>query len=158
MAFIDYSMKQLAAKVVYYGPGMSGKTTNLQWVFEHTSADSRGEMLTLEDSNGNTVGYDVLPVYVGSIAGFNTQIQLYTVPGSALFPSGRKMLLQGVDGVVFVADSQQPMLEANIASLRELTENLDDRVWFPCWTFLPSSGRHGCGNVTDGEEDPWQNS
>jgi len=124
MVFFNYSTMQMAAKIVYYGPGLCGKTTNLQFIYGHTSNDSRGEMVSLETETDRTLFFDLLPIDVGSIAGFNTRIQLYTVPGQVFYNTTRKLVLKGVDGVVFVADSQRPMLQTNVDSLRNLEENL----------------------------------
>jgi signal recognition particle receptor subunit beta len=126
MVFFNYSTMQMAAKVVYYGPGLCGKTTNLQYIYSHTSRDSRGEMVSLETETDRTLFFDLLPIDVGSIAGFATRIQLYTVPGQVFYNTTRKLVLKGVDGVVFVADSQRPMLQANIDSFRNLAENIQE--------------------------------
>jgi mutual gliding-motility protein MglA len=126
MVFFNYSTMQMAAKVVYYGPGLCGKTTNLQYIYSHTANDSRGEMVSLETETDRTLFFDLLPIDVGSIAGFATRIQLYTVPGQVFYNTTRKLVLKGVDGVVFVADSQRPMLQANIDSFRNLEENLQE--------------------------------
>lgn len=124
MVFFNYSTMQMAAKVVYYGPGLCGKTTNLQWIFDHTSNDSRGEMVSLATETDRTLFFDLLPIDVGSIAGFSTRIQLYTVPGQVFYNTTRKLVLKGVDGVVFVADSQRPMQQANKESFQNLEDNL----------------------------------
>ena len=124
MVFFNYSTMQMAAKVVYYGPGLCGKTTNLQYIYSRTADDSRGEMVSLETDTDRTLFFDLLPIDVGSIAGFTTRIQLYTVPGQVFYNTTRKLVLKGVDGVVFVADSQRPMLQANIDSFKNLEENL----------------------------------
>jgi signal recognition particle receptor subunit beta len=124
MVFFNYSTMQMTAKVVYYGPGLCGKTTNLQYIYGHTANDSRGEMVSLETETDRTLFFDLLPIDVGNIGGFSTRIQLYTVPGQVFYNTTRKLVLKGVDGVVFVADSQRPMLQANIDSLRNLEENL----------------------------------
>lgn len=124
MVFFNYSTMQMAAKVVFYGPGLCGKTTNLQWIFDHTSNDSRGEMVSLATETDRTLFFDLLPIDVGSIAGFSTRIQLYTVPGQVFYNTTRKLVLKGVDGVVFVADSQRPMMQANKESFQNLEENL----------------------------------
>jgi signal recognition particle receptor subunit beta len=126
MVFFNYSTMQMAAKVVYYGPGLCGKTTNLQYIYGHTANDSRGEMVSLETETDRTLFFDLLPIDVGSIAGFNTRIQLYTVPGQVFYNTTRKLVLKGVDGIVFVADSQRPMLSANVESLKNLEENLGE--------------------------------
>jgi mutual gliding-motility protein MglA len=109
---------------VYYGPGLCGKTTNLHYIYQHTAGESRGEMVSLETETDRTLFFDLLPIDVGSIAGFNTRIQLYTVPGQVFYNTTRKLVLKGVDGVVFVADSQRAMLQANVESFRNLEENL----------------------------------
>jgi signal recognition particle receptor subunit beta len=124
MVFFNYSTMQMAAKVVYYGPGLCGKTTNLHHIYSQTSSECRGEMVSLETETDRTLFFDLLPIDVGQIAGFNTRIQLYTVPGQVFYNTTRKLVLKGVDGVVFVADSQRPMLQANVESLENLEENL----------------------------------
>ena len=124
MVFFNYSTMQMAAKIVYYGPGLCGKTTNLQHIYGHTSKVSRGEMVSLETETDRTLFFDLLPLDVGSIQGFDTRIQLYTVPGQVFYNTTRKLVLKGVDGVVFVADSQRPMLQANLDSFKNLESNL----------------------------------
>jgi mutual gliding-motility protein MglA len=124
MVFFNYSTMQMAAKVVYYGPGLCGKTTNLHYIYGHTTGESRGEMVSLETETDRTLFFDLLPIDVGTIAGFNTRIQLYTVPGQVFYNTTRKLVLKGVDGVVFVADSQRAMLQANAESFHNLEENL----------------------------------
>jgi len=126
MVFFNYSTMQMAAKIVYYGPGLCGKTTNLQHIYSRTSNESRGEMVSLETETDRTLFFDLLPIDVGSIAGFNTRIQLYTVPGQVFYNTTRKLVLKGVDGVVFVADSQRAMVQANRDSLENLKENLQE--------------------------------
>jgi signal recognition particle receptor subunit beta len=126
MAFFNYATMQMAAKVVYYGAGLCGKTTNLQYIYNKTSPKSRGEMVSLETESDRTLFFDLLPLEVGVIAGFKTRFQLYTVPGQVFYGETRRMVLKGVDGVVFVADSQRPMREANIESLKDLEKNLQD--------------------------------
>lgn len=126
MAFFNYATMQMAAKIVYYGPGLCGKTTNLQYIYNKTSPGSRGEMVSLETESDRTLFFDLLPIEVGVIAGFKTRFQLYTVPGQVFYGETRRMVLKGVDGVVFVADSQTPMSEANVDSLRDLESNLKE--------------------------------
>ena len=126
MVFFNYATMQMAAKIVYYGPGLCGKTTNLQHIYQKTSPKSRGEMVSLETETDRTLFFDLLPLDVGNIAGFKTRFQLYTVPGQVFYNSTRKLVLRGVDGVVFVADSQTAMLEACVESLRNLKENLEE--------------------------------
>ncbi len=126
MAFFNYATMQMAAKVVYYGPGLCGKTTNLQYIYNKTAPRSRGEMVSLETESDRTLFFDLLPLEVGVIAGFRTRFQLYTVPGQVFYGETRRMVLKGVDGVVFVADSQIPVLDANLESLRDLEHNLSE--------------------------------
>jgi len=124
MVFFNYSTMQMAAKIVYYGPGLGGKTTNLQHIYAHTSHGSRGEMVSLETDSDRTLFFDLLPLDIGNIQGFKTRIQLYTVPGQVFYNTTRKLVLKSVDGVVFVADSQRPMAQANKESFENLIENL----------------------------------
>jgi signal recognition particle receptor subunit beta len=124
MVFFNYSTMQVAAKIVYYGPGLCGKTTNLQYIYDHTTNDSRGEMVSLQTETDRTLFFDLLPIDLGSIGGFKTKIQLYTVPGQVFYNTTRKLVLKGVDGVVYVADSQRLMLDANVDSMANLEANL----------------------------------
>jgi signal recognition particle receptor subunit beta len=124
MVFFNYATMQMAAKIVYYGPGLCGKTTNLHHIYAKTSPGSRGEMVSLETETDRTLFFDLLPIDVGVIGGFKTRLQLYTIPGQVFYNTTRKLVLKGVDGLVFVADSQQAMFEANLDSLRNLRENL----------------------------------
>ncbi len=117
---------QMAAKIVYYGPGLCGKTSNLSYIYAKTTPNSRGEMVSLETESDRTLFFDLLPIEVGTIGGFKTRLQLYTVPGQVFYNTTRKLVLKGVDGLVFVADSQRPMREANIESLTSLLDNLED--------------------------------
>lgn len=124
MVFFNYATMQMAAKIVYYGPGLCGKTTNLHHIYAKTSPGSRGEMVSLETETDRTLFFDLLPIDVGVIGGFKTRLQLYTIPGQVFYNTTRKLVLKGVDGLVFVADSQQAMFDANIDSFRNLRENL----------------------------------
>ena len=124
MVFFNYATMQMAAKIVYYGPGLCGKTTNLHHIYAKTSPQSRGEMVSLETETDRTLFFDLLPIDVGVIGGFKTRLQLYTIPGQVFYNTTRKLVLKGVDGLVFVADSQLAMLEANVESLKNLRENL----------------------------------
>ncbi len=124
MVFFNYATMQMAAKIVYYGPGLCGKTTNLHVIYGRTDPRSRGEMVSLETETDRTLFFDLLPLDVGVIGGFKTRLQLYTVPGQVFYNTTRKLVLKGVDGIVFVADSQRPMLEPNKESLKNLRENL----------------------------------
>lgn len=124
MVFFNYATMQMAAKIVYYGPGLCGKTTNLHHIYAKTSPQSRGEMVSLETETDRTLFFDLLPIDVGVIGGFKTRLQLYTIPGQVFYNTTRKLVLKGVDGLVFVADSQQAMFDANIDSFKNLRENL----------------------------------
>ncbi len=124
MVFFNYATMQMAAKIVYYGPGLCGKTTNLHHIYTKTSPQSRGEMVSLETETDRTLFFDLLPIDVGVIGGFKTRLQLYTIPGQVFYNTTRKLVLKGVDGLVFVADSQMAMVEANLDSFKNLRENL----------------------------------
>jgi signal recognition particle receptor subunit beta len=117
---------QMAAKIVYYGPGLCGKTSNLSYIYAKTAPGSRGEMVSLETESDRTLFFDLLPIEVGTIGGFKTRLQLYTVPGQVFYNTTRKLVLKGVDGLVFVADSQRPMRDANLESFATLKDNLKE--------------------------------
>ena len=126
MVFFNYATMQMAAKIVYYGAGLCGKTTNLHYIYAKTSPQSRGEMVSLETETDRTLFFDLLPIDVGVIGGFKTRLQLYTIPGQVFYNTTRKLVLKGVDGIVFVADSQQAMQDANVESYNNLRENLNE--------------------------------
>jgi signal recognition particle receptor subunit beta len=125
MVLFNYSTKELTAKVVYYGPGLCGKTTNLQWIHEKLPIKNKGKMLSLATETDRTLFFDFLPIELGSIRGMKTRIQLYTVPGQVFYNATRRMVLKGADCVVFVCDSQEAMLDANLESLENLRQNLE---------------------------------
>ena len=127
MAFINYSAREINCKLVYYGPGLCGKTTNLKYIYEKTAADAKGKMISLATETERTLFFDFLPLALGEIRGFKTRFHLYTVPGQVFYDASRKLILKGVDGVVFVADSQQERFEANIESLENLKDNLREQ-------------------------------
>jgi len=124
MTFINYASKEINCKIVYYRPGLCGKTTNLQYIYNKTAPESKGKMISLATEADRTLFFDFLPLDLGSIRGFTTRFHLYTVPGQVFYDASRKIILKGVDGVVFVADSQEARYEANLESLRNLRENL----------------------------------
>ena len=124
MSFINYSSREINCKIVYYGPGLCGKTTNLQYIYERTNPDAKGKMISLATETDRTLFFDFLPLALGEIRGFKTRFHLYTVPGQVFYDASRKLILKGVDGVVFVADSQRERMEANIESIRNLEANL----------------------------------
>ena len=125
MVLFNYSTKELTAKVVYYGPGLCGKTTNLQWIHEKLPIKNKGKMLSLATETDRTLFFDFLPIELGTIRGMRTRVQLYTVPGQVFYNATRRMVLKGADCVVFVCDSQEPMLDANLESLENLKQNLE---------------------------------
>src|ERR687888_1562378 len=124
MSFINYSSREINCKIVYYGPGLCGKTTNLQCIYEKTGEQQKGKMISLATETERTLFFDFLPLSLGEIRGFKTRFHLYTVPGQVFYDASRKLILKGVDGVVFVADSQEERMDANIESLYNLEENL----------------------------------
>lgn len=124
MASINYALKEISCKIVYYGPGMCGKTTNLQYIHQHTAPDKRGNMVSLATPGERTLFFDFLPLEATEIHGFRTKFQLYTVPGQVMYNSTRKLVLRGVDGVIFVCDSQWEKMRENLESFRNLIENL----------------------------------
>ena len=124
MSFVNYHSKEVNCKIVYYGPGLGGKTTNLQHVYKRTSSDVRSEMITLNTENERTLFFDFLPLDLGEIRGFKTRFHLYTVPGQVFYEASRKLILRGLDGVIFVADSPVEKMESNIESLKGLENNL----------------------------------
>jgi signal recognition particle receptor subunit beta len=126
MVFLNYTAMQMTAKIVYYGPGLCGKTTNLSWIHAKTAPRSRGEMVSLETEADRTLFFDLLPLDVGIIGGLKVRLQLYTVPGQVFYNATRRLVLKGVDGVVFVADSQAPAAEPNEESLANLKQNLEE--------------------------------
>ncbi len=126
MVFLNYTAMQMTAKIVYYGPGLCGKTTNLHWIHGKTAPRSRGEMVSLETETDRTLFFDLLPLDVGVIGGMRVRLQLYTVPGQVFYNATRRLVLKGVDGVVFVADSQVPAAEPNEESLANLRQNLEE--------------------------------
>jgi len=124
MSLVNYATREITCKIVYYGPGRSGKTTNLQYVFGRVPESRRGRMVSLATHTDRTLFFDFLPLDLGSISGFATKFQLYTVPGQSYYASTRKLVLQGADGVVFVADSQARRLDDNLESLQDMQTNL----------------------------------
>ncbi len=126
MSFINYSSKEINCKIVYYGPGLSGKTANLKHIYETSDPASRGKLIAVSDDNSRTLFFDFLPMEMGDINGFRSRFHLYTVPGQIPYESSRKLILKGVDGIVFVADSQRERMEANKKSLAKLSEYIED--------------------------------
>ncbi len=126
MSLINYSSREINCKIVYYGPGLCGKTTNIQYVYNKVAPETKGKLITLATEMDRTLFFDFLPLELGTVKGFKTRFHLYTVPGQVYYDASRKLILRGVDGIVFVADSQTSRFDANIESLYNLHENLED--------------------------------
>jgi len=131
MSMINYASREINCKLVYYGPGLGGKTTNLEYVYNKINPDTRGKLISLATEQERTLFFDFLPVDLGSIRGFKTRFHLYTVPGQVYYNASRRLILKGVDGIVFVADSQAERMDANIAAMENLYENLADYGYDP---------------------------
>jgi signal recognition particle receptor subunit beta len=127
MSFINYSSREINCKIVYYGPGLCGKTTNLQHIYRKTRPEAKGKMITLATETERTLFFDFLPLSLGDIKGFKTRFHLYTVPGQIFYDASRKLILKGVDGIVYVADSQVERMDANIESFDNMRVNLDEQ-------------------------------
>ena len=127
MSLVNYATREITCKIVYYGPGRSGKTTNLHYIYGQVPGDRKGQMVSLATQTDRTLFFDFLPIDLGTISGFSTRFQLYTVPGQVYYATTRKLVLQGADGVVFVADSQTRQLDENIESFQDLHANLADQ-------------------------------
>ncbi len=153
MSFINYSSREINCKIVYYGPGLGGKTTNLQYIYKKTSPDAKGKMISLATETERTLFFDFLPLALGTIRGFKTRFHLYTVPGQVFYDASRKLILKGVDGVVFVADSQVERMEANIESLENLRINLSDQGYnLDAVPFVVQYNKRDLPNVVPVEE------
>jgi mutual gliding-motility protein MglA len=124
LTFINYASREINCKIVYYGPGLGGKTTNLQYVYDKTAPNAKGKMISLATETDRTLFFDFLPLELGSVRGFKTRFHLYTVPGQVFYDASRKLILKGVDGIIFVADSQEERMDANIESINNLEQNL----------------------------------
>jgi hypothetical protein len=124
MTFINYASREINCKIVYYGPGLCGKTTNLQWIYEKTNPNAKGKLISLATETDRTLFFDFLPLELGTVRGFKTRFHLYTVPGQVFYDASRKLILKGVDGVIFVADSQVERMDANVEAIENLVVNL----------------------------------
>jgi hypothetical protein len=127
VSFINFAAREINCKIVYYGAGLGGKTTNLRWIFDQTVGQTGGKMISLATETDRTLFFDFLPLDVGSIRGFKTRFHLYTVPGQVFYDASRKLILRGVDGLILVADSQAERLDANLEALENLMENLKEQ-------------------------------
>ena len=126
MSFINYAAREINVKIVFYGPGLCGKTTNLQYIYEKSNPQQKGKLISLATETDRTLFFDFLPLDLGAVRGFKTRFHLYTVPGQVFYDASRKLILKGVDGVVFVADSQEARMDANTESLSNLEDNLSE--------------------------------
>ena len=124
MTFINYASREINCKIVYYGPGLCGKTTNLQWIYDKTNPGAKGKLISLATETDRTLFFDFLPLELGTVRGFKTRFHLYTVPGQVFYDASRKLILKGVDGVIFVADSQVERMDANVEAIENLVINL----------------------------------
>ncbi len=131
MSFINYSSREINCKIVYYGPGLCGKTTNLQYIYQRMNPEARGKMISLATETERTLFFDFLPLSLGEVRGFKTRFHLYTVPGQVFYDASRRLILRGVDGVVFCADSQLTRADSNLESLENLRVNLEEQGYNP---------------------------
>jgi hypothetical protein len=129
VSFINFAAREINCKIVYYGAGLGGKTTNLQWVFSQTLGKTGGKMISLATETDRTLFFDFLPLELGTVRGFKTRFHLYTVPGQLYYDASRKLILRNVDGVVFVADSQEERMDSNLEALENLMENLKEHKY-----------------------------
>lgn len=126
LSFINFAAREINCKIVYYGAGLGGKTTNLQFIFDKTADKQKSKMISLATETDRTLFFDFLPLDLGTVRGFKTRFHLYTVPGQVFYDASRKLILRGVDGIVFVADSQQERMDANLEALDNLMSNLQE--------------------------------
>ena len=125
MSFFNHNAKEIHCKIVYYGPSLGGKTTNVQWVYQNTADDQKSKLVALNTDVERTLFFDFLPLNIGDIRGYQTRFHLYSVPGQVVYDASRKLILKGLDGIIFVADSQTERMEENLEALRNLQKNLD---------------------------------
>lgn len=153
VSFINFAAREINCKIVYYGAGLGGKTTNLQWIFDQTVGKTGGKMISLATETDRTLFFDFLPLDLGTIRGFKTRFHLYTVPGQVFYDASRKLILRGVDGVVFVADSQEERMDANLEALENLCENLREHNYdFQKIPYVLQLNKRDLPNVLPAEE------
>ncbi len=151
--FINFPAREINCKLVYYGPGLGGKTTNLQWIYEHTGPNQKGKMVSLATETDRTLFFDFLPLDLGSVRGFKTRFHLYTVPGQVFYEASRRLILKGADGVAFVADSQEERLDANLETLDNLREHLKDHnLDFDTIPYVLQLNKRDLPNILPAEE------
>lgn len=153
MSFLNYSTREINFKIVYYGPGLSGKTTNIKSIYNKIKVDSKGKLVSLATETERTLFFDFFPLDLGTIKGYKVKFHLYTVPGQIYYSSSRKLILKGVDGVVFVADSQRERFEANIESINDMFENLKEyNIDFSGLPYVLQLNKRDLPNVTPANE------
>ena len=153
MSFLNYSTREINFKIVYYGPGLSGKTTNIKSIYNKIKLDSKGKLVSLATETERTLFFDFFPLDLGTIKGYKVKFHLYTVPGQIYYSSSRKLIIKGVDGVVFVADSQRERFEANIESINDMFENLKEyNIDFNTLPYVLQLNKRDLPNVTPANE------
>ena len=153
MSFINYSIKEINFKIVYYGPGLSGKTTNIKCLYRKVKNENKGKLVSLATESERTLFFDFFPLDLGRIKGYKVKFHLYTVPGQSYYSSSRKLILKGVDGLVFVADSQRERFEANIESLDDMLENLREyNIDFSTLPYILQLNKRDLPNITPANE------
>ena len=153
MSFINYSIKEINFKIVYYGPGLSGKTTNIKYLYRKVKNENKGKLVSLATESERTLFFDFFPLDLGRIKGYKVKFHLYTVPGQSYYSSSRKLILKGVDGLVFVADSQRERFEANIESLDDMLENLMEyNIDFSTLPYILQLNKRDLPNITPANE------
>jgi signal recognition particle receptor subunit beta len=151
--FINFPAREINCKLVYYGPGLGGKTANLQWMYDNTAASQKGKMISLATETDRTLFFDFLPLDLGTVRGFKTRLHLYTVPGQVFYEASRKLILKGADGVVFVADSQEERLDANLETLENLREHLKEHnLDFDAIPYVLQLNKRDLPNILSPEE------
>lgn len=149
MSFLNYSTKEINFKIVYYGPGLSGKTTNIKMIYDKVKSDSKGKLVSLATETERTLFFDFFPLDLGTVKGYKVKFHLYTVPGQIYYSSSRKLIMKGVDGVVFVADSQRERFEANIESLQDMFGNLKEyNIDFATLPYVLQLNKRDLPNIT----------
>lgn len=149
MSFLNYSTREINFKIVYYGPGLSGKTTNIKTIYEKVKTDNKGKLVSLATETERTLFFDFFPLDLGTIKGYKVKFHLYTVPGQIYYSSSRKLIMKGVDGIVFVADSNRERFEANIESLADMMQNLKDyNIDFETMPYVLQLNKRDLPNIT----------
>lgn len=153
MSFLNYSTREINFKIVYYGPGLSGKTTNIKTIYDKVKKDNKGKLVSLATETERTLFFDFFPLDLGTVKGYKVKFHLYTVPGQIYYSSSRKLIMKGVDGIVFVADSQRERFEANIESLADMMENLKDyNIEFESIPYVLQLNKRDLPNITPANE------